>query len=1155
MPYQRKVGATPATQAATQPQPDQKYHKLRQVLGTGIRLAGGWGSNAGGLAGAGIGAGSELLAILTEGSWEASPEGLAGVAGRVGTEGAIGAIPFGKTLSAGRKALASGAKGAVFNTAADTMRQAAEQKTLTPEIDPLRLGFNAAMGGGVNAVFGHLTPKDVMPGGGSKVVPPAKVTDNSGNPLRGANRYSTSAKVANGPVHGPEDLPGRTRARQNRRQIEDRLEREFMVAQEAESAGRAQPFNANERIPIRQAEGDVPVEADMGAFGGAGARPGDKAAKINPRPAGRVGAEAKKLLEEQQYAEQLEREFGRADARADTKHLDRLDRLLRNKAAAEELERIKTAGGMVDEPPKQVTRSVSAETPTGRETASIVSKAPDPDKYKNAVSLDDIDPDAPRARYVGHQPDPDGGPGFPLYNIEGGPAHGSTVSAEGLAKYGIPVPATVDEAAEAAAQGRMGPLGYGSQADAATVAAQGARGPEGFGLSMHGPEDNPLARLLGAEVDNPGGAVRETPRPPTFDPETGITATHPQGATGTNWVDDALEDVEWRGGEDVPSKFTKPPRTSRPYTPKPPTPPEGGVSEEEGLQSLLDFLDVDAAYGKADAAGRKALGDVFGRTQARARNLNAPEAPKGPTRDVKGLSDDEEILTGYISDAAWNRLGLDDSGRHLGVTRIKEGNRWRVSGAKGPIEGLKEELHSRATEGAEGFGHSSADKRIFKKSFDELNKVLGGPASKKGGGSFTTGAFGGGVGDIIKKIAAENPDFARTVAGSAAGGVVGGMSDDEGSPIEGILMGMGAGAGAANVNKIPQLLQAAKVPEGASIQEAATKIFESLPHVQRFNYLADWRGLPANMWLGPYGSMATSAIEAGLSGDPRGWEVLKHGMNPITFLQDWKASYSDAMDLLKKGEVGHEIGLETAGTVKTGLALPGVGMTMGDIAARKRLLAAGFSEDEARRMTMTADPKSGYGQRQLGGKQSTLSDIIFPFKRTPINIAEEGARRTLGLGSFVNRRLDGQGPGFRTEAWQQGLGTAAGIAGYQAGQEFDDPRSNWQNMTRRSLSNLSGRYSLPVATGMFLGQTLGQDKKISRRDAERMSETALPAPGLDSIQDTGYWLASQAGMTANPSAKVPRGVLPQHALPGLEKLLGLGEEPPLLSRYSSLRRR
>ena len=56
---------------------------------------------------------------------------------------------------------------------------------------------------------------------------------------------------------------------------------------------------------------------------------------------------------------------------------------------------------------------------------------------------------APSARYAFHQDDFEGG-SFPMYHIEGGVNHGSTVSAGTLAEQGIPVPETPDVVAAAA---------------------------------------------------------------------------------------------------------------------------------------------------------------------------------------------------------------------------------------------------------------------------------------------------------------------------------------------------------------------------------------------------------------------------------------------------------------------------------------------------------------------------------------------------------------------------------------------------------------------------------------------------------------------------------------------------------------------------------
>src|SRR5690606_21664391 len=90
---------------------------------------------------------------------------------------------------------------------------------------------------------------------------------------------------------------------------------------------------------------------------------------------------------------------------------------------------------------------------------------------------------------------------------------------------------------------------------------------------------------------------------------------------------------------------------------------------------------------------------------------------------------------------------------------------------------------------------------------------------------------------------------------------------------------------------------------------------------------------------------------------------------------------------------------------------PARSMTAGDIAARKLLQEAGFSELEARRLTLTSEPFTGFGKafgnaRKSKGaynnKQSMFMKIALPFYRTNINQIEQGLIRVPVVGELLS---------------------------------------------------------------------------------------------------------------------------------------------------------
>ncbi len=107
------------------------------------------------------------------------------------------------------------------------------------------------------------------------------------------------------------------------------------------------------------------------------------------------------------------------------------------------------------EPPSPTPRPIDPTMdPTFRKYAARPSSTPD--------FTGQLPEPPPFARFIGHQPGLPGEDPMPLYNVTGGPSHGSTMSPEGLAQQGIPIqgdtPAfdpTAGNAARDAAQARL----------------------------------------------------------------------------------------------------------------------------------------------------------------------------------------------------------------------------------------------------------------------------------------------------------------------------------------------------------------------------------------------------------------------------------------------------------------------------------------------------------------------------------------------------------------------------------------------------------------------------------------------------------------------------------------------------------------------------
>lgn len=370
-----------------------------------------------------------------------------------------------------------------------------------------------------------------------------------------------------------------------------------------------------------------------------------------------------------------------------------------------------------------------------------------------------------------------------------------------------------------------------------------------------------------------------------------------------------------------------------------------------------------------------------------------------------------------------------------------------------------------------------------------------------------------------------DPEFlariGMTGVGALTGGIVGGAV---GHPFAGMAIGAVGGALSPSAIKsgldalgahpmaTDNLAEKIATPEG--VKATANTIMSTLPQVQRFNYLMDTFGLPANALFGPYGSAMMAGIEAHLSGDPRGMELLKK-LTPERFLQEWSMAEGEAKSLIQHGELGRaESAMVGSGKASEVLQWPGVMMTAGDVAARKISEEAGFLTNEARRFTLTSEPETKFFHNLANlSKGSPMMQMVQPFARTPANIAEQGLQRTPGLGFLMQAARETPDP-LRQQLVQQGLGAGAAGAGYLLGDNIDPETGR---IVKRFATNLGGQYSGLVGAGFAAGEAHRAGRDLTPAAFTAGLSEALPLPTTQPITD--IYKAFKQG-------DAPRGAIP-----------------------------
>jgi hypothetical protein len=427
---------------------------------------------------------------------------------------------------------------------------------------------------------------------------------------------------------------------------------------------------------------------------------------------------------------------------------------------------------------------------------------------------------------------------------------------------------------------------------------------------------------------------------------------------------------------------------------------------------------------------------------------------------------------------------------------------------------------------------------------------------KTGTGGTVLGSGLGGF-QAIPELMAKYPDFTPSLILGASGAATGAMLNQD-DPLVGALVGAGLGAAVPSMlNGLRALgISSETAPELPSVphekwREWGPTVMRLLPDYVRFNYLTSARGLPANAVVGPWGSAFMGAITKLASGDRRGWEALKQ-LTPRNTLKEMYNARGEAMDLVARTEANDvlnrtELGSQTGAydamqhlpvSMRNTLRLPAYFMTSGDLGVRNILKKAGFSEDEAREITLTSEPVLPLLKSLVNLRgNSPLGHILLPFVRTPANIVEQGGTQIPVLGSMVQGwrvKHGAQEIPKSEEVMKQAIGSLVFGLSYVAGYQMSPENAR---MYRRYITNGAGQYGLMSSLGFAAGQSIQRgDKGTTFRNELGQS---FPLPSSEPITDA-FDVAGK--LWRGEEVNAPRTLKPAF-VSELQELAGNGPKP------------
>lgn len=413
-------------------------------------------------------------------------------------------------------------------------------------------------------------------------------------------------------------------------------------------------------------------------------------------------------------------------------------------------------------------------------------------------------------------------------------------------------------------------------------------------------------------------------------------------------------------------------------------------------------------------------------------------------------------------------------------------------------------------------------------------------------GGSTLSAFGGGQMENALKIAVENPAFTRALTTVVGAGVGAETSDD---PLTGAVVGGGIGFGAPSVAKLINAARTGNINKQnaesvvSHFKDVLDTAMRMMPDFQRAALLSKPLPLIINSVVGPWGSIVMHGLEDAAILDPRGIKLLKLALNPKNFPREYMHSLPKAHELIGSAAERTEglMGQQGPNWYRTMTQYPGVAMTAGDEAARDMAKAAGYTEEEARVMTLTSEPYTsggaGLSKLKKGSinrdteKRGWLFDMALPFYRTSTNQVEQGLERMPFVGIWMNKYAKSKPAAWQQQVAQQMIGGSTGYVGYLLGEET--PPEDARNVLK-FINNFGGQYGALASAGFMMGQASARGSSDWKALTNEVA-SALPMPSTqpvnDAMQNVGALFGE--GDFKMPSGFVPGILDPEDPLTGL----------------------
>ncbi len=378
-----------------------------------------------------------------------------------------------------------------------------------------------------------------------------------------------------------------------------------------------------------------------------------------------------------------------------------------------------------------------------------------------------------------------------------------------------------------------------------------------------------------------------------------------------------------------------------------------------------------------------------------------------------------------------------------------------------------------------------------------------------------------------------------TRLGLSAAGAISGASMTPDDPITGAILGGAAGMYAPAVFRaLSGHVQQTGSPSsiralGEKVNDLTKTFMETVPDYYRASLLAKPDSLAINALAGPYGSAVMGSLELAMAGDRRAQAALRELMHPTAFMKEFSRSGAEAEALVynsnERGDLSGRIGSKL---YQKAISRPAKYMTQGDVAARRILMKHGFTELEARRLTLTSEPFTGLG-KALGGFRKSKGNhgmfsfgakMMLPFYRTSANQIEQSALRFPVVGWLMQKRYRLPEASTRLVVSQNAMSMGVGGLAYEVGRQVDTKEQ--QGRYLKLINNFAGPYGATASIGFLAGVASQKDDDVSNQFANAAMQwlkTGTPLPTADSATDLLRF--TKEALNGNYT-KPPYGIIP-----------------------------